>query len=61
MNEKSIPTQQDENQIIAERRAKLTALRKEGIAFPNDFERKNLAGELHGAYGEIFRSSFCDS
>ena len=40
-------TPQDDNQIIAERRAKLGALRKEGIAFPNDFERKHMAGELH--------------
>jgi len=47
----SVP--QDENQIITERRAKLTALRKEGVAFPNDFERKNLAGELHTTYGEM--------
>ncbi len=44
---------QDENQIITERRAKLAALRKEGVAFPNDFERKNLAGELHTAYGAM--------
>ena len=27
---------QDENQIMAERRAKLTELRRSGIAFPND-------------------------
>ncbi|MFZ1545564.1 MAG: lysine--tRNA ligase [Candidatus Nitrotoga sp.] len=45
--------QQDENQIITERRAKLTTLRKENIAFPNDFERKNLAGDLHAAYGAM--------
>jgi lysyl-tRNA synthetase class 2 len=44
---------QDENQIITERRAKLAALRKEGVAFPNDFERKNLAGDLHAAYGAM--------
>lgn len=44
---------QDENQIITERRAKLTALRAEGVAFPNDFERKNLAAELHSSYGEM--------
>ena len=44
---------QDDNQIITERRAKLTVLRKEGVAFPNDFERKNLAGDLHTAYGEM--------
>jgi len=45
--------QQDENQIITERRAKLTTLRKEGVAFPNDFERENLAGDIHAAYGEM--------
>ena len=41
----------DENQIIAERRAKLAELRKHGQAFPNDFERKDLAAELHAAHG----------
>jgi lysyl-tRNA synthetase class 2 len=38
---------QDENQIIAERRAKLRALREHGQAYPNDFRRDALAGELH--------------
>ena len=38
---------QDENQIIAERRAKLAELRKAGIAFPNDFAREHLAADLH--------------
>lgn len=42
----------DENQIIAERRAKLTALREHGVAYPNDFRRKDFAGELHEKYGE---------
>ncbi len=42
---------QDENQIIAERRAKLAALREQGNPFPNDFERAHLAGDLHQAYG----------
>jgi lysyl-tRNA synthetase class 2 len=42
----------DENQIIAERRSKLKAIREKGIAFPNDFERKNLAADLHTAFGE---------
>ncbi len=53
MNTELNISQKDENQIIAERRAKLAALRKEGVAFPNDFERKNLADELHVAYGEM--------
>lgn len=37
---------QDANQIIAERRAKLEALRSRGVAFPNGFERGQLAEEL---------------
>src|SRR5512140_3134699 len=44
---------QSHNQIIAERRAKLGELRKGGVAFPNDFDRKNLAGDLHAKYGEL--------
>jgi lysyl-tRNA synthetase class 2 len=42
----------DENKLIAERRAKLGELRQAGVAFPNDFRRDALAGELHSAYGE---------
>jgi lysyl-tRNA synthetase, class II len=45
-------TAQDENQIIAERRAKLTELRKTGNAFPNSFRRDSLASELHQQYDE---------
>ena len=37
----------DENQIIAERRAKLAELRRHGVAFPNDFAREHLAADLH--------------
>jgi lysyl-tRNA synthetase, class II len=36
----------DENHLIAERRAKLTALREAGNAFPNDFRRMHYAGVL---------------
>jgi len=43
---------QDENQIFAERRSKLSAIRQAGVAFPNDFERKHLAGDLHAEFGE---------
>jgi lysyl-tRNA synthetase class 2 len=41
----------DENQIVAERRAKLAALREGGQAFPNDFRRDALAADLHAAHG----------
>jgi lysyl-tRNA synthetase class 2 len=47
------PPAQDENQIVAERRAKLAALRAQGIAFPNDYRREHLAGDLHRAYGAL--------
>ncbi len=43
---------QDENKLMAERRSKLEQLRKNGIAFPNDFRRDVMAGELHAEYGE---------
>ncbi len=46
------PIQQDENHIIAERRAKLAEWRKTGQAFPNDFQRENTAQKLHEGYGE---------
>ena len=42
---------QDENQIMAERRAKLAKLREAGQAFPNDFRRTHLASALHGEHG----------
>ena len=41
----------DENQIIAERRAKLRDLRAVGNAFPNDFRRSHLAADLHRDHG----------
>jgi lysyl-tRNA synthetase class 2 len=49
--EPTLPSQ-DENQIFAERRSKLNAIRQAGVAFPNDFERKHLAGDLHAEFGE---------
>jgi len=43
---------QDENRLIAERRAKLQALRASGApAFPNDFVPDARAGQLHARYG----------
>jgi lysyl-tRNA synthetase class 2 len=42
---------QDENQIVAERRAKLARLREAGNPFPNDFTRESLAAEVHAAHG----------
>jgi len=42
----------DDNHLIAERRAKLAKLRERGVAFPNDFRRDALAADLVTAYGE---------
>ena len=36
----------DDNKIIAERRAKLAAIREKGVAFPNDFAPKDKAADL---------------
>ena len=44
--------QQDDNKLIAQRREKLTAMREQGNAFPNDFRRDALAAELHAEYGD---------
>jgi len=57
----SDPPQQDENQIIAERRAKLAALRKDGKAFPNTFRREHLAAALHDCYGEQSKEALEES
>jgi lysyl-tRNA synthetase class 2 len=57
MTESTASTPQDENQIIAERREKLAGIRAQGIAFPNDFERSDYAGELHTAHGETAKEA----
>ena len=45
---------EDENKLVAERRAKLAALRATGgPAFPNDFRRDALANELLLGYGGL--------
>jgi len=45
----------DENHLIAERRAKLAALRAQGVAFPNDFKRADYAGDLQAEYADAER------
>jgi lysyl-tRNA synthetase class 2 len=48
--EQNTTLHQDENQIFAERRAKLNAIREQGVAFPNDFDRTHYAGDLHSNF-----------
>ena len=50
MNDKTQAPELDVNEQIAQRKAKLAALRERGVAFPNDFRRDSLAAELHEQY-----------
>jgi lysyl-tRNA synthetase class 2 len=50
----------DENHIIAERREKLAQLRKNGVAFPNDFVPTHHAADLHEHYGEISKEQLAE-
>jgi lysyl-tRNA synthetase class 2 len=45
-----VTEQNDENKLIAERRSKLDSLREGGNAYPNDFLRNALAGQLHQTF-----------
>ncbi|MEP4485418.1 MAG: lysine--tRNA ligase [Halioglobus sp.] len=55
--ETAAPENQDENKLIAERRGKLSALREKRNAFPNDFRRTAMAGDLQEKYGESDKES----
>ena len=43
---------EEDNKLIEERREKLKALRAAGIAYPNDFRRRDLAAKLNESHGE---------
>jgi lysyl-tRNA synthetase class 2 len=61
MSENATPAPVDESHVIAERRAKLTALRAaspKGIAFPNDFRPQHNAADLHAAHGAKAAEAF---
>ncbi len=51
----------DENTLIAQRREKLAKMREQGIAFPCDFRRNVVAGELHAEYDEKPATFFVDN
>ncbi|HEV2611830.1 MAG TPA: lysine--tRNA ligase [Noviherbaspirillum sp.] len=53
-NQNTAPIE-DENSIIAERRAKLAAIRQKGVAFPNDFRPQHKAADLQAQYGDMGR------
>lgn len=51
-NESNTTSEQEENKLIAERRAKLSAIREKGPAFPNKFSRSDYAAALQTEFGE---------
>jgi lysyl-tRNA synthetase class 2 len=52
MSENQNATPQDENKLIAERRAKLSAIRQQRNAFPNAFRRDSHAEDLQRELGD---------
>jgi lysyl-tRNA synthetase class 2 len=46
------PAPADDNQLVAERREKLAAIRREGVAFPNDFKPTHHALDLLHRHGD---------
>lgn len=51
----ALQEEKDENSIIAERRSKLAELRKNGVAFPNDFRPEHKAADLQEQFGAVAR------
>jgi lysyl-tRNA synthetase, class II len=45
--------EQEDNKLIEERREKLKALRAKGVAYPNDFRRKDHAAALHEQFAAL--------
>ena len=52
---------QDENRLIAERRAKLSKLREGAVAYPNDFTPDAAAAELHARYDGEEQQALADA
>ncbi|SBS32468.1 Lysine--tRNA ligase, heat inducible [Marinomonas aquimarina] len=50
-NETSVTS--EDNRLVAERRAKLAAIREQGNAFPNTFRRDAYAADLQEQFGEL--------
>lgn len=51
---------EDVNKLIAERKNKLAELRKQGVAFPNDFRREHHAQTLQEAYGHLSKEELAE-
>jgi hypothetical protein len=53
MTDSHAPKAADDNALIAERREKLAAIRRQGVAFPNDFKPRDRAAELVRKHGGL--------
>ena len=53
--------QEEENNLIALRKEKLAAERAKGQAFPNDFRRENLAGDLQQQYADSSKDELAEA
>ena len=53
--------QEEENNLIALRKEKLAAERARGQAFPNDFRRDNLAGDLQQQYADSSKDELAEA
>ncbi len=53
MSEEIEKNPEEEQEQIAQRRAKLTEMREQGNPFPCDFRRNVVSGELHAEYGAL--------
>lgn len=51
---------QDENHVMAERRAKLTHIREQRNAFPNTFKRDTLSADLQAGYAHLDKSALAE-
>ena len=52
MSDYNVTSTEDDNKLVAERRAKLDNIRANGNAFPNSFRRTAFAADLQQQYGE---------
>ena len=53
--------QEEENSLIALRKEKLAAERARGQAFPNDFRRDSLAGDLQKQYADSSKDELAEA
>ncbi|HVK98333.1 MAG TPA: lysine--tRNA ligase [Dongiaceae bacterium] len=60
MTEQNQVPEQDENKLIAERRAKLARKREQGNAFPNSFRREHYCGELQKQYADATKEALAE-